>query len=469
MPRISDQIIEAQREQIVAILADHAQPLSHRAIAAELRTRFGVTLGPRVLQHRLSQLAADGRIARSGERKGTRYRAVDAPSTTPVATAPVTASERSAWLSREGAELQRAILRPKGERPYVTYRREWLEAYVPGHTWYLPETIRQHLHRVGRTPAGDRPAGTFARDILGRLLIDLSWASSRLEGNTYSLLDTQNLIEFGQRADGTDAYEAQMILNHKDAIEFIVADHDRQHIDTHLLRTLHAILYAGLQKNAAHEGRLRTMPVSITGSTYIPTEDPQLIRESLDRIAATANAIPDSFERSFFLLVQLPYLQPFIDANKRTARVAANIPLIDANLCPLTFVDVPEAEYLHGILAIYELQRMELLRDVYVHAYERSAERYTVIRDAAPKPDPLRLRYRERLGAAITEAVRGGIAPSRRWARHWADEHDVPQANGDAFAELLLAMLLDLNDASAGRYRIRPSEFTAWRDKFRPS
>lgn len=469
MPRIADRAIEAQREQILAILANHDQPLSHSAIATELRARFSLTLSTRVLQQRLSQLAADGLIERSGERKGTRYRALRKAGTTPAATAVVSASGRPAWLSREGADIQQAILRPRGERPYVTYRREWLEAYVPGRTWYLPETLRQHLHRVGRTPAGDRPAGTFARDILGRLLIDLSWASSRLEGNTYSLLDTQNLIEFGQRAEGADARDAQMILNHKDAIEFIVARDDRRALDAHLLRTLHAILSAGLLPNAAHEGRLRTTPVSITASTYIPTEDPHIIRECLDRIAAQANAIPDPFERSFFLLVHLPYLQPFIDVNKRTARLAANIPLIDANLCPLTFVDVPELEYVHGILAVYELQRVELLRDVFTHAYERSAERYTVIRDAAPKPNPLRLRYREQLGTAIAEAVRGGVGPSRRWAQDWAVEHAVPEVDREAFAELLLSMLLDLNDASAARYRIMPSEFTAWREKFRPA
>jgi fido (protein-threonine AMPylation protein) len=469
MPRIADAEIEAQRDQIIAILKDSSSTMSHSQIAAELSSRFGLALEARVLQHRLSKLAADGIIERSGERKGTRYRWTGETATPADASARPEDSARPEWLSSRGAELQAAILRPKGERTYVTYRREWLESYVPGKMWLLPEALRQHLHQVGRTPAGDRPAGTFARDILGRLLIDLSWASSHLEGNTYSLLDTQNLIEFGQRAAGKDAYETQMILNHKEAIEFIVARDNRRELDAHLLRTLHAILFAGLQQNAAHEGRLRTAPVTITGSTYIPTEDPHVIRECLDRIAALANAIPDPFERSFFLLVHLPYLQPFIDANKRTARVAANIPLIDANLCPLTFVDVPEVEYIQGILAVYEMQRVELLRDVYVHAYERSAERYTVVRDAAPKPDPLRLRYRDTLGEAIVAVVRGGVAPSREWAEQWASAHEVAPTDKQAFGELLLAMLLALNDASAARHGLRPSEFGSWREKFRPA
>jgi hypothetical protein len=100
--------------------------------------------------------------------------------------------------------------------------RSFLESYRPNETHYLPPEICDHLHRIGRPPDGPRPAGTYARDILNRLLIDLSWASSRLEGNTYTRLDTQNLIEHGQAAEGKDRREAQMILNHKDAIELLV-------------------------------------------------------------------------------------------------------------------------------------------------------------------------------------------------------------------------------------------------------
>ena len=126
-------------------------------------------------------------------------------------------------LSASGKKLRDLIRRPITDRPPVGYERDWLFDYKPGKTWYVPKTTRESLHALGKTPDDDRPAGTFARDILGRLLIDLSWASSRLEGNTYTRLDTQNLIEFGQRAAGKDALEAQMILNHKAAIELIAS------------------------------------------------------------------------------------------------------------------------------------------------------------------------------------------------------------------------------------------------------
>ena len=103
--------------------------------------------------------------------------------------------------------------RPLTERTPVGYNREFLDKYRPNESSYLTSETIAHLNRVGRTPDTDRPAGTYARHILDRLLVDLSWASSRLEGNTYSLLDTKRLIELGQAAEGKDAAETQMILN----------------------------------------------------------------------------------------------------------------------------------------------------------------------------------------------------------------------------------------------------------------
>ncbi len=452
---------------ILKTIAESERPMSVGEVAERLRRLHGVSLEPSQVAYRLRQ-APQGAVEATGRGKGRRY------------ARPGTAARGGTGLPDAGVEpvagtlltpearaVQEMIRRPRGERRYVTYHRAWLEAYVPGSTWYLPEGTRAHLHRIGSTPDDARPAGTFARDILARLLIDLSWASSRLEGNTYSRLDTQNLIEFGQRADGKDALEAQMILNHKRAIEFIVEGDRQTPLDGLTLRSIHALLAEGLLRDPADEGRLRALPVSITGTTYIPTEDPNIIRECFERIVRTANAITDPFERSFFLLVHIPYLQPFIDINKRTSRLAANIPLIEANLCPLTFVDVPEDDYVEGILAVYELQSIELLRDVFVRAYERSCEQYMVVRQAAPAPDPIRLQYRRQIGAVITQVVRARQAPSRELLLDLADAHGIASADRTRFAETTLALLLNLNDATALRHGLRPSEFEAWRAAYR--
>ena len=220
----------------------------------------------------------------------------------------------------------------------VGYQREFLDAYEPGITFYLPESIRVQLHEMGRTPADERPAGTYAREILNRLLVDLSWASSRLEGNTYTRLDTQNLIEFGQVAQGKDAQETQMILNHKAAIEMLIEDVEQVGFDTFTFQNLHAVLSQNLLRDEAACGRLRRRPVEISGTVFHPLAMPQVLEDCFRLLLQKAHAISDPFEQAFFLMVQLPYLQPFDDVNKRVSRIGANISLIKQNLCPLSFI-----------------------------------------------------------------------------------------------------------------------------------
>ena len=145
--------------------------------------------------------------------------------------------------------------------------------------------------------------------------------------------------------------------------------------------------------------------MGIDGTVYHPLEVPQLIEECFDKILDTAAAITDPFEQAFFALVHLAYLQGFEDVNKRVSRLAANIPLIRGNLCPLSFVDVPERAYIDGVLAIYELNRVELLRDVFVWACERSSARYSAVRQSLGEPDPFRLRYRALVARGVVAAV----------------------------------------------------------------
>ena len=138
----------------------------------------------------------------------------------------------------------------------------------------------------------------------------------------------------------------------------------------------------------------------------MPLAAPAVIDECFNEILAKAAAIQDPFEQAFFVLVQLPYLQPFEDVNKRVSRLAANVPLIKRNLSPLSFVDVPDTLYKDAMLSVYELNRTELARDVFVWAYERSARRYAAIRQSIGQPDPFRIRYREDLRNAVASVIR---------------------------------------------------------------
>ena len=239
-----------------------------------------------------------------------------------------------------------------------------------------------------------------------RLLIDLSWASSHLEGNTYTLLDTRELIEHGKAARGKALLETQMILNHKAAIELLVENAGAVGFNRYTLLNLHSALSENLLPNPADEGRLRQHVVEIGKSVYRPLSVPAQLDELLDEVLGKASRIDDPFEQSFFAMVHLPYLQPFADVNKRTSRLAANLPLIRANLCPLTFLDVPERAYSRAVLGVYELTRVELLRDLYLWAYERSTQEYLAIRQTLAEPDPLRLAYRDVIRRSVRDIVR---------------------------------------------------------------
>lgn len=136
-----------------------------------------------------------------GQRRADRYRRLPATTVGAVTLAP---GQDYIPTSSEGADIRAHVSQPRHLRSPVGYRLEFLEQYHPNHTAYLPQGLREQLHALGRSPAAQTPAGTFAKDILNRLLIDLPWASSHLEGNTYSRLDTARLIEYGQAAEGTD-------------------------------------------------------------------------------------------------------------------------------------------------------------------------------------------------------------------------------------------------------------------------
>jgi hypothetical protein len=312
------------------------------------------------------------------------------------------------------------------------------------------------------------PAGTHLRKVMDRLLIDLSWNSSRLEGNTYSLLETQRLLEAGEAAVGRAAHETQMILNHKAAIELLAEHAGAIGFNRYTLCNLHALLSENLLPEAAAGGRLRTHAVDIGASVYHPPEVPSFIEECFDQILATAAAIHDPFEQAFFAMVQLPYLQPFEDVNKRVSRLAANIPLVQRNLGPLSFVDVPQADYTHAILGVYELNRVDYLRDVFEWAYERSCARYAAVRQVLGEPDAFRLRHRDRLKQVVGDVVRQGWDKPAASAFIRREAAKLPEPNERAhFATLAETELTSLHEGNFARYRVRPAEFTAWQKTWR--
>jgi len=415
----------------------------------------------RTAQRWISQLIDDGQVTAIGEGRARRYLAVR----TAALAATVTGEDlfpSHIPLSADSRDIVAYIDQPPEARKPVGYQRDFLDFYRPNVTWYLSESLRRQLQKMGKTAQAEAPAGTYSRAILNRLLIDLSWASSHLEGNTYSRLDTRELIEHGKVAQGKAAIETQMILNHKTAIELLVENIGTVGFDRYTLMNLHSALSENLLPNPADEGRIRQHAVDIGKSVYRPLSAPQQIDEALDVLLEKVNQIADPFEQSFFVMVHLPYLQPFADINKRTSRLAANLSLFRANLCPLTFLDVPEQAYSRAILGIYEMTRVELLRDLYVWAYERSTQEYLAIRQDLAEPDPVRLAWRDVIKQTIRDVVLQPNQDAFTVIQRSAMAR-VPEADRDKVQALIVEELRRLHEGVLARYGLRPSELAAWK------
>jgi len=453
-------------DAIETAITRHPEGIGIAALQLEFKQ-----LSRRTLSRRLAELVESGRLERRGKARAALYHVASPELHRNRRKTTRSESDVSGALppddyvpvSEPGRAIRDYVRQAPGERRPVGYRREFLDQYVPNETAYLPQIVREHLGRIGQPPAhGERPAGTYARQILNRLIIDLSWASSKLEGNTYSRLDTERLIQFGQSAEGKDAIETQMILNHKAAIEFLVDQADELRFNSYTLLNLHALLSDNLLSNPDASGRLRQIQVEIAGSVFHPLHLPQVLSECFSQILDTAEAIRDPFEQSFFVMVQLPYLQPFEDVNKRVSRLAANFSLIRDNLCPLSFVDVPEGAYIEGTLGVYELNRVELLLDVFVWAYERSCQRYLAVRQSTAEPDPFRLRYRESLIDAVGRVVRAPTALPDVTLHDYAAQH-IPEPDRTAFVDLASMEIARLHEGTIARFRLRPSEYELWK------
>jgi Fic family protein len=454
--------------QILEEISRHPQGVTIDILHAVLKPH----VSRRTLQRRLLELLKKEFIITSGQGKARTYR-VKPAFVQQEEMAPSQErgnhrlSEMNIMLSPEGEHTRNYIQRPIQQRQPIAYNRTFLEDYHPNETFYLPRHVIEHLHKIGAAVGEERPAGTYAREILNRLIIDLSWASSRLEGNTYSLLDTQNLIEHGKMAEGKNRFEAQMILNHKAAIELLVDNADTIGFNMFTFLNLHAMLSDNLLADQRESGRLRSRMVGITGTVFQPLNIPQQLEHYFNLILMKADSTQDPFEQAFFMMTHIPYLQPFVDMNKRVSRLGANVSLIKHNLCPLSFVDVPEKEYVEGTLGVYELQDINLLRDVFIWAYERSCQRYIAIKQTIAEPDPVRLRYRETFIAVVGEIVRSKQPPSRSVLASLALS-TVAEADLDRFLDLAMEDLENLYEGNISRYRLRLSEFREWQSSLAP-
>lgn len=414
------------------------------------------------VRRHLDALCASGELVRGGKARATRYRlagpGAGAASTTPAPLSATGHPGHPTW-SPAALQLRQKLDLPLAARDPVSYRRDFVDSYVPNTMGLMRQELADELYRAGRTHE-QLPAGTYARKVLEQLLIDLSWSSSRLEGNRYSLLATEELFKRGSA--GTDA-DAVMLLNHKRAIEFLVDTVPLQGLSTSLVRNLHAILMQDLLHDSDALGAIRKTVVNITDTVYVPTQVPAILEEMLGAVVEKAKLIKNPIEAAFFLWVNLAYLQPFEDGNKRTSRLAANIPLMLYNCSPLSFLDIDVNDYARAMLGVYEYRDVALAADLFSWAYRRSLKKYAAVRESLAAPDPMRLSYRE----SLTDAV-GLVVRERKTMQAALEELGLTEDAAPGFRQLLLDELQKLEVFNCARYRLTLSATESWISANRP-
>ncbi len=434
---------------ILSLLQNIAASGLHQVASQQIAAQLGLS-GATVNRH-LAKLLANKQVQRSGKGPSTRYCLPD-PAQAKL-DENLTGSAPN-W-SEQALILKNHLSTPLGMRNPVTYQRHWVDDYTPNASHLLPIALADALYKEGRMQ-GNLPASTYARKVLEQLLIDLSWTSSRLEGNRYTLLGTQELFERGRKVDPADL-DAIMLLNHKDAIEFLVDALPAYGLNSMVVRNVHALLMNDLLVNSQGLGTIRQKVVNISDTVYLPAQNPHLLSEMLEQMIAKACMVKNPIEAAFFLWVNLAYLQPFEDGNKRVSRVCANIPLMLYNCAPLSFLDVDVEIYAQAMMGVYELQNIAMAADLFVWTYRRSIRKYSVVLESMAAPDPFRARYRLQIGDAVRQVVEGGQTVDAAVAALAIDDADRRD-----FAAVLRDDLAHLEPFNCARFRLSMEKTERW-------
>jgi len=461
-------MVESELEKIIEVIKKSPNALSRK----EIRDKLSFKIPETTLYRRLNKLVKKQIIKKKGQNRWTKYFLAEENITNNVLDKsnseyqPKIENNSSLYqeniFSAESKQSLEYLNNPPYTRKSVTYNIDFLDLYEPNKTFYLPKKVRKELSDNGKRLETVVAAGTYARQIINRLLIDLSYNSSRLEGNTYSELDTQRLIEESITAEGKVHEETVMIMNHKDAISFLVDNANEIDLNSFTIRNIHNLLAQDLLEQSAC-GDIRKREVSIMKSSYKPLSGYIILKEKLELLLLKAKRIQDPFEQSFFLLLQISYLQAFEDVNKRTARLACNIPFIKENLCPLSFVGLPKEDYISAILIFYECNDVKPMVDLFRWAYLKSCERYDAVRQSIGNVDKFRVTYRKQRKECIGEVIRQNFHGNKieDFAKKYCRKNNINKE--DKFVAMIVTELDVLHSGAIVGTGISESQFNKWK------
>ena len=284
--------------------------------------------------------------------------------------------EISKWIYKKSLDILEYLNKPFFEREKKSYNFDFLWNYIPNKTsflWDKYNDLKEKYLDKNILSSYDYKQNLRA---IENLLIDLSFSSSKLEWNTYSYLDTEILIKYNNSADWKTAEETQMILNHKNAIKYIIDNKKEINLNIEDFENIHTLLWKWLLVDE-YLWKIRSTEVTIWGSAYSPLENHFQLKDQFEIFLDKLNQIKNPFEQSLFILVFIPYFQVFMDINKRTSRIWANIPLIKNWLVPFSFLQIQDRDYINAVLAIYELNDVSFMRDLFVNNYLLNIKRYS--------------------------------------------------------------------------------------------
>ena len=332
----------------------HSHPLSSRA---ELMEGIQASASPATIKRLLADAAKSGNIEIIGRGPATKYKL---------------SSQAYIMLP---VNLETYFLKEVDERKIQTgFNFDLIVSILPNVCLFTSEEQKRlsSLQDTFRKNISDMTPSEYRKEI-ERLGVDLSWKSSQIEGNTYSLLETERLLKEKQTASGKTKEEATMLLNHKDAFDFILDNPDYlTPLSVNKIEEIHSILIKELNV----ERNIRHRRVGITGTNYRPIDNEFQIREALTDACNLINSKDNIFDKSLLTLVLLSYIQAFTDGNKRTARIMSNAVLIANGYCPISFRSVDSIDYKKAMLIFYEQNNISTFKKIFIEQFEFAVETY---------------------------------------------------------------------------------------------
>lgn len=332
----------------------HYNPSSSRV---EIAASLNEALNDRTLKRIIAQLVRDGDVLMEGKGKATRY-----------------SLSAQAHLMMP-LDIDTYFTKDVDERTVQeSFNFELIREVLPKVNLFTEEErARLQAAQAAFISNMETLSELEYRKEMERLGVDLSWKSSQIEGNTYSLLETERLLKEKLTAQGKTKEEAVMLLNHKDALDFILDSPDYlKELSVRRLEDIHSILTKELGVGSG----IRRRRVGITGTNYRPLDNEFQIREALEDTCRLINGKDDIFEKALLTLVLLSYIQAFTDGNKRTARISSNAVLIAWGCCPISFRTVDSVDYKKAMLMFYEQNSISAFKRIFIEQYEFAVKNY---------------------------------------------------------------------------------------------